>query len=87
MQLYCDICFGLRICDIIQPYNPAYGCLYTDIPEDIKPLDIKQEPPIGTFGSIVAESVKSEASLAEDIKPKVEGGPWMESKPKAEADH
>ena len=72
---------------LYNPITPACGCLFADVPEDIKPLDIKQEPLIGTFGSIVAESVKSEASLAEDIKPKVEGGSWMESEPKAEADH
>ena len=51
---------------------------------------MKQEPPVGTFGSILGESVESEASRGkveeESIKPEVEGDPGMERKPKAEPD-
>jgi len=49
-------------------------------------VDKKQEPPMETFGSIVGESVESEASVGDDVEPKVEGGPWMESKCKAVED-
>lgn len=51
---------------------------------------MKQELPVGTFGSILGESVKSEASFVkveeESVKPEVEGDPGMERKPKAEPD-
>lgn len=64
----------------------AYACPYSGVSEDIKPVDIKQELPMETFGSIVGESVESEASVANNVKPKVEGGPWMVSKCKAVED-
>ena len=51
---------------------------------------MKQELPVGTFGSILGESVKSEASFIkveeESVKPEVEGDPGMERKRKAEPD-
>jgi len=64
----------------------AYACPYSGVSEDIKPVDIKQELPMETFGSIVGESVESEAGVANIVKPKVEGCPWMVSKCKAVED-
>lgn len=72
----------------IGQYTTTYTTAYlisSGATEDLKHLD--------TFSPHVEESIKSESSLSEDVgvevesvKPKVEGDPWMESKPKAETD-
>jgi len=62
-------------------YTTAYAYLISSgATEDLKHLD--------TFSPHVEESIKSESGLSEDVgvevesvKPKVEGDPWMESKP------